>query len=214
MQFDLSLERNEVYECGAALLAVLACAKGLDEAKTFERYLSLCGRALWSKHLAAPNDWTPITVKPQYVFCEPKIIDRDVAFIAKRVGERMVAGRMGMVLLWRALGAENPLPIEIKRPSLNQAAEFVLKDAGQADVANVKRRYWSPSRPVIHLAAAAAHVGQQLQKRGQSNRLACFLLNREFIEAVVLEAGLLEQVIANDPKFPVKVEHLVRFRLA
>ncbi len=213
MQFDLSFERNEVYECGAALLTVVACATSLDETHTFQRYLSLCGRALWSKHLAAPNDWTPITIKPPYVFRPHNIINRDVAFITRRIGERMIAGRMAIAFLWKALGAENPLPNEIKRLSINQMAKFVLDDAEQSEVTNVERRYWSPSRPVIHLAAAAAHVGQQLKKSGKTITLASFLLDREFIDAVTLQARLLELVIARDPKFPVKAEQLIRFRL-
>jgi hypothetical protein len=44
----------------------------------------------------APFDWTPITVKPQYVFRDREIVDRDVRIIEKRVAERMVAGRMAV----------------------------------------------------------------------------------------------------------------------
>ena len=43
-----------------------------------------------------PDDWTPITVKPQYVFRDREIIDHDVRIIEKRVAERMVAGRMAL----------------------------------------------------------------------------------------------------------------------
>jgi len=63
------------------------------------------------------------------------------------------------------------------------------------------------------LAVAAAHIGQQLQKNGQTFGLESLLLNRATIEAVVVLAGLLEMIIANDPKFPVNAEQLIRFRL-
>lgn len=215
MVFDLSFDRSEVYECGAALLTVLACAKQVDEQKSVQLYLSLCGKALWLKHLMAPNDWTPITVKPQYVFRDPKTIDRDVRIVEKRLGERLVAGRMAVPFFQHAvLGSAGPLPKGIQRLSVNQMAEFVRKDARQKETDSVKSRFWSPSRPVVHLAAAAAILGQGLQKAGQPIALETFLFHRAFIEGVVQQATELQALAAKDPKFPVKAERLVRFRFA
>jgi hypothetical protein len=73
-----------------------------------------------------------------------------------------------------------PKPIE--RLSLNQMADFVLEDAGQSDAGNLERRYWAPSRPVIHLAAAAAVTGQALQKAGVQLGLDLLLVWRDLIE--------------------------------
>jgi hypothetical protein len=170
--------------------------------------------ALWLGHLENPDDWTPITVKPQYVFRDRKIIDRDVASVAKRLGERMVAGRMASAFFQKgALGHLKPLPKGIKRLSVNQMAEFVLDDSEQADAGNLKRRMWAPSRPVIHLAAAAAIVGQKRRKSGEVIGLETFLIDRAFVEEVVRLAEELEALIAKDPKFPVKADQLVRVRL-
>jgi hypothetical protein len=185
MQFDLSFERNEVYECGAALLTVLANPTEIDGARSLELYLSLCGGALWLRHSLNPEDGAPITVKPKYVFRDPKINDRHAGFVARRLGERMVAGRMAIAFFQQAeLGRLKPLPKEIQRLSVNQMAEFVLEDAGQADAGNVKRRIWAPSRPVIHLAAAAAIVGQQLHKGAYPLALESLLFHRCLIEAM------------------------------
>ena len=52
MQIDVSFIQMEVYECGAKLLALLACPAESEEAKRKELYLSLCGRALWFRYLA------------------------------------------------------------------------------------------------------------------------------------------------------------------
>jgi hypothetical protein len=57
-------------------------------------------------------------------------------------------------------------------------AAYVAEDAGQADPANVLKRYWKPSRSVIHLAAAAAIVGQQLVKRQITPGLEIYFLDR------------------------------------
>jgi hypothetical protein len=186
LSFDLSFERDEVYECGAVLLTVLALPRQVGEERSSQLCWSLCGKALWHKHMMAPDDWTPITVKPQYVFRDRRIIDRDARIVEKRLGERMVAGRMAIPFLQQsALGAAGPLPDGVRRLSLNQMAEFVLEDAGQADAIKVERRYWSPSRPVIHLAAAAAMVGQQRRKSGQIIGLESFLFDRALIEEIV-----------------------------
>jgi hypothetical protein len=201
MQFDVSFERNEIYECGAVLLTVLACPKNISEPRSFELYLSLCGKALWLKHKTTPDDWTPITVKPPYVFRDPKDIDSDVRFVEKRLGERMVAGRMAIPFLRRAeSGAAPPLPPGIKRLSLKQMAAFVSEDAGQAESNNVEKRIWAASRPVIHLAAAAAIVGQKLQKLEHPTWLETFLFSQALVEEVVtLAPATAGRSVAREP---------------
>jgi hypothetical protein len=110
-------------------------------------------------------------------------------------------------------GATPPLPQGIKRLSLNEMAAFVAEDAGQVDPINVERRVWAPSRPVIHLAAAAVMLGQRLNKRGIPTGLETFLLDRGFVEEVSRKAEKLRALIASNAKFPVKAEQLVPFRL-
>jgi hypothetical protein len=214
MQFDISFERNEIYECGAELLSVLACPKESDEAKRFQLRVSLCGKAIWLKHMMAQDDWMPVPVKLQYVFRDSKDIKRDVNFVTRRMGERMVAGRMAVPFFSRIeLGGVIALPDEIKRLSINQMAEFVLTDAGLADADNVEKRFWRPSLPVIHLATAAAIVGQELKSAGLALGLETFLFSRELIQSVVYRAEALEALMAKDPQFRVKADQLIRIRL-
>ena len=214
MPFDENLKYDEVYERGAVLLTALAYPQQTDPTRSLQLYQSLCGKALWLKHLAEPDDWTPITVKPQYVFRHYTSINRDVGFVVKRVRERMVAGRTAIPFFQQAeLGRLPPLPKDVQRLSLNQMAEFVLDDAGQAETGNLERRIWTPSRPVIHLAAAAAIAGQQLRQSGYPLALESLLFHRWLIEAITRLAEELEALIAKDPKFPVRPEQLIRFRL-
>ena len=214
MAFEGKFKLDETYERGAALLVTLAYPNSDDAGRNFQLYLSLCGKALWLKHMNDPDDWTPITVKPQYVFRDREIIDRDVQIIKRRVAERMVAGRMAVPFFWRIkLGDAMVLPNEIKRLSINQMAEFVLDDAELADADNVEKRFWRPSLPVIHLATAAAVVCQQRMKAGQSLKLESFLFIRELIEEVVSQADELAALIRNDPKFPAKADELIRVQL-
>src|ERR1039458_1835735 len=78
MPFEFNIERDPIYECGAALLTVLAAPAEIAHERSLELHRSLCGKALWLKFLMNPDDWTPITVKPQYVFQDRETIDRDV----------------------------------------------------------------------------------------------------------------------------------------
>lgn len=216
MEFNLSYTRDEVYECGAALLTVLVCAKAIDDKRGRELYRSLCAKALWLKHLANPDDSTPITVIPQYVFRDRKIIDRDLGIIRSRLRERLIAGAMAVPFVREAkVGPIEHKPEGIKWISLNQIAEYppVLEDAGQRDAQNLKKRFWAPSRPVMHLAAAVFIVGEQLRKGRETIPVEDFLFDGLFIKRVVWLGGQLQELIANDPNFPIKRDQLIPFRL-
>ena len=93
-------------------------------------------------------------------------------------------------------------------------AEFVMEAAGQSDANNVERRLFVPSRPVIHLAAAAAVLGQAIRKTGSPLYLEHILLRRELIAAIVREAETFERLIEQDPSIPVKdgFPHVAIFR--
>ena len=97
--------------------------------------------------------------------------------------------------------------------SLNEMAAFVLDDAGQSEASNVERRYWAPSRPVIHLAASALSIGQELKKPGVQLCLELLLFWRELVERIVQRAQVCEELIARDPAFPVKVDDLIKVRI-
>jgi hypothetical protein len=195
-----SFERNKIYECGATLLAVLAIPEENSDERRLDLYRSLRGRALRLECDANPNDNAPITVNPLYALRDRQTIDRDVRYVKKRFSERMVAGRM-------AIGH-----LQTGR-SLNALTEDVLEDAGQKDTTNVQRRFWAPSRPVIHLAAAAAFVGQIRSRAGYPLSLESLLTDRFLIETVVEKARRIEAIIAGNPKFPVRYEQLTQIRL-
>lgn len=215
MTLELRFGQNELYENGALLLTAIVCSEKSDEARSSELFHSLCARALRLKYLANLDDVTPITAKPQYIFRDLGTVARDVTFAGKRFGVRMVAGRMAVPFFQHACqGAPVRLPTEIKRLSVNQLAEYVMDDAGQADSANVKKRVWNPSRPVIHLCAAAAIIARGIRKAGGSVHMESFLFDRDLIKAVVECAEELAQFAEKDAKFPVPAARLLRVRLA
>ena len=165
--FNLNTSGLETYEIGAIILALLADPTHHDDARTLEVRRILCGRALWFEHMERPQEaGTAIPVKPEYLWRDQVTVGREVQRVARRLSERMVAGRMGQVFLLPALDPKFKLPSSMKRPSLGEAAKLVQEDAGQADAKNVLARIWRPSRQVIHLSAAAALLGQHRTQAG------------------------------------------------
>jgi hypothetical protein len=211
----ISFQNSEVYECGATLAAILAYpVDDKDDHRRANIRASLCRHAIEFQYLSNPDDWSPKAVKLQYVFRDAKIAERETKFAARRLGERLVAARMAIPFLQGSeLGQPPDLPKAIKRLSLNEMAAFVLEDAGQSDAGNLKRRYWAPSRPVIHLAASMLVTGLELKKAGVPLGLELLLVWRELVEAIVQRAQAYEELIARDPAFPVKAGDLIKVRI-
>ena len=196
----IDFAKNEVYECAATLLAVLAAPQ--DDERRGELHASLCARALRAAYLANPDDVTPILVKPQYAFRCVKLVDRDLDFVARRMFDRTNAARMAIAFLREVeLGRPVPLPAGIRRLSINELAAFIAEDAGQSEVANVKSRIWRPSLPVIHLAVAAAFVGQVIERHGAAGGIDILLWSRDRVTSIVEYAEYLETLVPSATRF-------------
>jgi hypothetical protein len=209
-QFDFHLDHHELYESGAMLLTALTYPYELESEESFRFFLAMCSRALWLKFAENTADWSPITVKPQYVFLNTAEVDKAFELAEKRLQQRLVAGRMALPFFIRTIDGHLELPPEIKRLSLNQMAEFVQDEAGQADASNVEQRIWRPSRPVIHFAAAAFSVGRNAERANRAISTASFLIDRAFLLEVFTAAEALAGLIEDDPTFPVDVQTLIR----
>lgn len=208
----IDFERNELHECTATLLAVLAAPR--NNALCAELHASLCTRALRARYLADPNDVAPILVKPPHVFRNLKLVDREAKLASKRVFERTFAARMAIAFLREVeLGHPVPRPKGVRRLSINEMAAFIAEGVGQSDVANVKRRTWQPSLPVIHLAVAAECLAQSLDKQGEEGGIDNLLWSRAHVTWIVEYAEALEPLVAKCAKIRVGPAGLVRIRL-
>ncbi len=208
----IDFANNELYECTATLLAVLAAPR--DDERRGELHASLCARALHARFRADPDNWEPILVKPPHAFRDLKLVDRDMKLVAKRLTERMNAARMAIAFLREVeLGHPVPLPAGVRRLSINEMAAFVAEDAGQSDAANVKSRIWRPSLPVIHLAVAAAYVARLLERHGAEGGIDILLWSRDRVTSIVEYAEYLETLVAKCEKTLVGPAGLVQIRL-
>lgn len=215
-QFTIDFERNDVFECGARLLALIAYP--VDDANDTRRsnaFGSLCAFELRTRSDNAAKEAVPQRMKPIYAFRSETTMNREVAALRRLSRDRMVAAKMAIVCL-KALveGAEFKRPKGLKRLSLNQLSEFVLADAGQQDPGNVETRIWRRSRPVIHLATAIALVIDQHERAGREIDFRDFLAERAIVETVIRQAEGHELLIAAYPELRVSGDELVRVRLA
>lgn len=210
----IDFKRQEIYEAGAVLVTILAHPNGSEETRGALQQ-SLCAEALkdWAgrdPRWASEPQW----IKPIYAFREEKQIKRDLRTLGRRIRDRMVAARMAIAFLQEATGQLPKLPPGIKRLSVNQMAELVLRDARQSDPENVKSRVWRPSLPVIHLAAATAVFLNVSAKAGEgATSVGDLLTNRSYIEWIVRTAQLYEHMLAKS-RLRINPAKLVRVRFA
>jgi hypothetical protein len=80
-------------------------------------HASLCNQALRVKCAIEP-DWalSPQRIKPIYAFRSQRDIKRDLRTLARRLRDRVVAGRMAMAFLKEALGRCYGLPGGARAP--------------------------------------------------------------------------------------------------
>ncbi|WP_166294278.1 hypothetical protein [Bradyrhizobium sp. 2S1] len=153
-------------------------------------------------------------VKEKYAFRDEQRIKDDLKTLDRLIRDRMVAAKIVIPFLRRASGHTVKLPRGVQRLSLNQLAEYAMKEANQSSPENFKTRVWRPSLPVIHLAAAVAvtindreRVGEK--KTGYGNLIA----DAEFLFMVLTYTKEFEFIIKNN-KLPIDPKKLVSIQLA
>lgn len=212
--YGLNFKINEVYECGAILLALLAYPSDTaDDKKRADLHASLCTLALRDIFPENTADWLqPQHMKPIYAFRKPEQINKDLKTFDRRLRDRMIAGRMVIGFLQEVeLGTLPKLPEGVKRLSINEMARLVLDDVGQSDAGNVKTRIWRESLPVIHLAAAMA-VTMDGKTGKEPFHALDVALDRVTIETIVKKAERYEDMLAHS-RLRLDQERLIKLRL-
>ncbi len=217
---EISIDFNEleVYKAGAFLLTLLAYPgeRDVDEARS-SAHKALCSLALQALAQADPV-WaeTPQPIKPVYILCSDKEIEKNLKALQRRIRDRMAAARMAIAFLKDAeTGKPPPLPEGVKRLSINELSRLVLSDTTQSDPENIESRIWRPSRPVIHLAAALQALMQLVARAaGPPVTFWNVLLYRDVLEWVVTEAQRYEELIGKSQRIHIDPNMLIRVRLA
>jgi hypothetical protein len=217
-EIAIDFNKLEIYEAGGLLLTVLAYpgARDADEARS-SAHKALCSLALQALAQADPV-WaeTPQPIRPIYILCSDKQIEKSLRALQRRIRDRMAAARMAIAFLKDAEATKPPpLPEGVKRLSINELSKLVLSDTTQSEPENIETRIWRPSRPVIHLAAAL-QVLMQLGVKAAGSPVTFFhvLLYQDVIRWVVTEAQKYEELIEKSQQIHVDPSMLIRVRLA
>lgn len=207
----LDARSQTLFECGATLLALLAFPLATD-AERVEIATSLCAahlRAMFTEFGNADG-----LVKAKYAFRDERRIKADRKKLNRLIRDRMVAAKVAVPFLQRASGHTVKLPRGVKRLSLNQLAEYAMKEANQSSPENFKTRVWRPSQPVIHLAAAVAVAINDRERMGEKKTgYGNLIADAEFLFRVLTYTKEFEFIIKNN-KLPIAPKKLVSIQLA
>jgi hypothetical protein len=92
-------------------------------------------------------------------------------------------------------------------------AERVIDDTGELDVSNVKTRVWRASRPVLHIASAAAVAVDQGAAAGRTISIADLFDDAAVIRWVVEVSGRFAEIITSTPRLRIASDRLVMLAL-
>lgn len=206
----LDARNQTLFECGAALLALLAFPSVADEARA-EIAASLCASHLRAKF--KESDSPDEFVKAKYAFRDAGTIKKDLKTIDRLVRDRMVAARVAIAFLQSAVDYRPNLPSSVMRLSINQLARLVMKEANQSVPENFKTRVWRPSLPVIHLAAAVAVAISDRERMGEEQTsYGTLITDLEFIFDVLRYTKEYAFIIKNN-KLRINANKLISIQL-
>jgi hypothetical protein len=206
----LDAKKQSLFECGAALLALLAFPSSTD-AQHADIAASLCSAHLRAKFKEAGNPEE--LVKAKYAFRDEGTIKKDLKKLDRLVRDRMAAAHVAIAFLQNAIGHRPNLPRDVKRLSLNQLSEFTMRQAKQSIPENFEARVWRASLPVIHLAAAVAVAISDRERMGEERTsYGNIITDVEFL-SVVLRYTIEHEIIIKNSKLPIKPEKLVSIQL-
>lgn len=213
----IDLSRNEVYECGAILLAVLAFPSPNEMQRRLRYHQALCGHALHTLMRSDSWAWSPQRLKPGYL----RLSDAEAAAAFKtterRLRDRLMAAHIAMAFAKEAAGL---LPSDpVRRLSLNTEAVRLVETMsrglkGPSDPHDAERRIWRPSLPVIHIACAVAHLCDEAERLGHDLQPTYFLFEPDLIGRTVGLSEYYAGLLLSSPTLPLDGRKLIRLVLA
>lgn len=206
----LNFKEQELFECGATLLALLAFPTA-DETELADIVASLCSEHLRAMFRQSGNP--DELVKAKYAFRDVKAIRRDLKALDRLIRDRMAATLLAIPLLQDAVGHRPNLPATVNRLSLNQLSEFAMAAANQSSPENFETRIWRPSLAVIHLAVGVAVAINDRERAGEERTgYGNLIADPDFVARVLKETIFAENIIKNN-SLPIEHQNLVSIEL-
>lgn len=211
----ISISEVGIHEAGATVLAHLAFPAEA-EADARRLYVAAACHALLRNRAEHFPSWanTFQAIKPAHAFVSPADFKRGFRTSERRLRDREIAGRMAIGLLAEAVTGQRPkLPAPMKRLSLNELAAYHAKLGGDQEPANLIKRAWSASRPVIHLAAAMEIYLRKAPSLGLQGHHADVMHLPAALQSVVDLATQHRALIPGIPKFGQSLDELLEIVL-
>ena len=207
---EFCLEQDRTDEIGAKLLARITYPKPEEQARRERLQDALCALALHHDARMYPEDRTDITICRSILRFTDQQLQKHLDFADKKLQERLISGRIAVAYLRFFNEGKIPQALgKIKRMSLNQVVTFVAELEGYKQPDNLEQRFWRPSKPVIHIAAALAVVAQTWIRRGEKPGFYHLLLHKDYLIDVIDRAMYFAELIQKDGQFPVHYDDLV-----
>ena len=204
-------KKQELFECGATLLALLAFPRA-DDTKLAEIVASLRSEHLRAKFQQSGNP--DERVKAKYAFRAAGTIKRDLRTFDRSIRDRMAAAHVAVAMLQKAVGHTPKLPASVTRLSLNQLSAFAMGTANQSNPENFETRVWRASLPVIHLAIGFGVAISNRERAGEARTgYGDLIADQEFISSVLTETIFAENVIKNN-KLSINIQDLISIQIA
>lgn len=213
----IDLSRDEVYECGAILLAALAFPSPNEMPRRLRYHQALCGHALHTLMRSDDWAWRPQRLKPGYLQLGEAAATAAFKTTERRLRDRLLAAHMAVAFAKEAAGLLPSAPD--RRLSLNSEADRLVEtmspgSKGPSDPHDAERRIWRPSLPVIHIACAVAHLCDEAERLGHALQPIYFLFEPDLIRRVVGLSEYYAGLLLGSPILPLDGRKLIRLVLA
>ncbi len=203
-------------ELGLALMVSLAFPERRDDELFLGDVLAdLCHHYLLAKWISDPaGALLPQSMKPIYVFRDPKVLERNLKDFDRRIQNRLYAAKMAIAPLQAAQSGQWPptLPKHINKLSLAQLSDLIYSDTQNNDPANIHKRIWQPSLPVIHLAAALVVYMNDLDPSGSAPITVFDLIQKsDFVPTLLRYANEFTSLLLVSKDLSIRADQLIAF---
>jgi hypothetical protein len=206
---DFDRARDQVWEVGAGLLALLAYPGEAEIDQRVAAAQALCAIKVQVTMNTFPEEERALRYCfPLYATMELAEIRRRLRTFRNRCRARMLASWMALYFFERAFtDTPQALPPGIKKPSINAFSLLVLPQTHISEPEMVERRIWRTSFPVIHLATALQVLGRAIGR--DLDAFGYPLEDGGLHQRVIGFANMHAAVVRGDPSFGKYPDRLV-----
>jgi hypothetical protein len=203
------------YEAGAVLLSWLAYPAANDEPSRLGFWAALCRH--WIIDFASHNPqwaWNYQPIKPGFFTINEQTSEKVYRAGFKRIHHRLVAGHRYVAPFLVEQHLQRKVSVGGFKTTVNNMTALASLDLDVSnDAENIKRRYFVPCKPVLHVAVAVKQLFQSLSGNDDQGKLGELLINSHNIEVAVRLAEDFRPMILRLKDIEIEDEQTIQFVL-